>query len=181
MSGGGILSITEVNALPNEQFEWIFGNVIEHCPEAAKYVFNHKPFLTCETLKSAFDDYLDKLDIHEKEVILLKHPELAGKLLDEGKLTGESKNEQRSAGLDNLTKEEKFTLSQLNFMYKEKFQFPFVICVRKNKMQTIIAAIENRLKNSRDVEINLGIEEVKKISRIRINDLVWPDTKSHSS
>lgn len=66
MSGGGILSITEVNALPNEQFEWIFGNVIEHCPEAAKYVFNHKPFLTCETLKSAFDDYLDKLDIHGK-------------------------------------------------------------------------------------------------------------------
>lgn len=52
----------------------------------------------------------------DKEIILLKHPELAGKLLDEGKLTGESKNEQKSAGLDNLTKEEKLSLSQLNFM-----------------------------------------------------------------
>ncbi|XP_051160647.1 2-oxo-4-hydroxy-4-carboxy-5-ureidoimidazoline decarboxylase-like [Leptopilina boulardi] len=176
MSAGGILSITEVNALPNEQFEWIFGNVIEHSPEAAKHVFSEKPFSTCETLKSAFDNYLDKLNIHDKEIILLKHPELAGKLLDEGKLTGESKNEQKSAGLDNLTKEEKLSLSQLNFMYKEKFQFPFVICVKKNKMPTILMAIESRLKNSREVEINLGIDEVKKICRIRINDIVWPDT-----
>lgn len=43
-------------------------------------------------------------------------------------------------------------------------------------MPTILMAIESRLKNSREVEINLGIDEVKKICRIRINDIVWPDT-----
>lgn len=64
MSSGGILSVNEVNALPNEQFEWIFGNVIEHCPEAAKRVFLEKPFLSCEALKCAFENYLDTLDLH---------------------------------------------------------------------------------------------------------------------
>ena len=61
------------------------------------------------------------------------------------------------------------------FRYKEKFQFPFVICARENKMKTILSAIEIRVKNSREVEINLGIEEVKKICRIRVSDLVWSD------
>lgn len=114
MATGGILSITEVNALPSEQFEWLFGNVIEHCPEAAKQVASKRPFATCEALKSAFDNYLDQLQTAEKEIILQKHPELAGKLLDEGKLTGESRNEQKLAGLDCLNKEERQTLSNFN-------------------------------------------------------------------
>ena len=63
MSTGGILSVTEVNALPSEQFEWLFGNVIEHCPEATKQVASKRPFASCEALKSAFDNYLDKLEI----------------------------------------------------------------------------------------------------------------------
>ena len=66
MSTGGILSITEVNALPSEQFEWLFGNVIEHCSEAAKQVASKRPFSSCEALKTAFDNYLEKLEIYGK-------------------------------------------------------------------------------------------------------------------
>lgn len=62
METGGILSVLEVNALPGEQFEWLFGNVIEHCPEAARWVASKRPFLSSEALKNAFDDYLESLD-----------------------------------------------------------------------------------------------------------------------
>ncbi|XP_015606082.1 2-oxo-4-hydroxy-4-carboxy-5-ureidoimidazoline decarboxylase [Cephus cinctus] len=173
MSAGGILSIAEVNALPLEQFDWLFGNVVEHCPEAARAVVSKRPFVNKEALKKSFDDYLENLDDTGKESVLLKHPDLAGKLAEVGKLTQESSNEQKSAGLDALTKEEKQTLNNYNYLYKEKFQFPFVICARRNKVATIFEGIENRLKNSRTEELNTGINEVKKICRIRIDDLVW--------
>lgn len=63
------------------------------------------------------------------------------------------------------------------FRYKEKFHFPFVICARENKVKAILSGIEYRLNNSRDEELSTGINEVKKICRIRLLDLVWPDAK----
>jgi len=175
MSPKGILSINEVNAIPVENFEWLFGNVVEHCSEAASYAATKRPFVSIEDLKKAFDEYLDKLDTSEKELVLLKHPDLAGKLADEGRLTTESQNEQKSAGLDTMTEEEKQTLANNNYLYKDKFRFPFVICARKNKVESILSGLESRLNNSRETELKIGIEEVKKICRVRIDDLVWPD------
>jgi len=58
------------------------------------------------------------------------------------------------------------------FRYKTKFDFPFVICVRENKFPTILRAIEQRLQNDKDQELNTGIEEVKKISTLRIQEIV---------
>lgn len=66
MTSKGILSISEVNALPTENFEWLFANVIEHCPEAAPIIANRRPFSSIEDLKKAFDEYLEKLDTSGK-------------------------------------------------------------------------------------------------------------------
>jgi 2-oxo-4-hydroxy-4-carboxy-5-ureidoimidazoline decarboxylase len=49
-----------------------------------------------------------------KEEVLRLHPDLAGHLADEGKLTRDSSREQQSAGLHNLTPEEKAQMNQLN-------------------------------------------------------------------
>lgn len=114
MSSSGILSISEVNALPPEQFEWLFGNVIEHCTEAALYVASMRPFASVMILKKCFNDYLDNLNSTEKEAILIRHPDLAGKLADDGLLTLESRHEQKSAGLESMTKEEKQMLRTCN-------------------------------------------------------------------
>lgn len=70
MPVGGILSVLEVNALPSEQFEWIFGNVVEHCPEAASWVASKRPFNSVDSLKNAFDDYLDSLNTSGEKISL---------------------------------------------------------------------------------------------------------------
>jgi 2-oxo-4-hydroxy-4-carboxy-5-ureidoimidazoline decarboxylase len=49
-----------------------------------------------------------------KEEVLKRHPDLAGCLADEGKLTKDSTREQQSAGLHNLTPEEKAQMNHLN-------------------------------------------------------------------
>ena len=49
-----------------------------------------------------------------KEEVLRRHPDLAGHLTDEGKLTKDSLKEQQSAGLHKLMPEEKVQINQLN-------------------------------------------------------------------
>jgi 2-oxo-4-hydroxy-4-carboxy-5-ureidoimidazoline decarboxylase len=49
-----------------------------------------------------------------KEEVLRRHPDLAGCLADEGKLTRDSAREQQSAGLHNLTPKEKAQMNHLN-------------------------------------------------------------------
>jgi 2-oxo-4-hydroxy-4-carboxy-5-ureidoimidazoline decarboxylase len=66
-----------------------------------------------------------------KEGILRLHPDLAGRLAASGNLTAESTKEQSSAGLQNLTEQERQKMNHLNQQYKQKFGFPFVICARE--------------------------------------------------
>jgi 2-oxo-4-hydroxy-4-carboxy--5-ureidoimidazoline (OHCU) decarboxylase len=49
--------------------------------------------------------------------VLRLHPDLAGRLADEGRLTKDSLREQQSAGLHKLTPKEKAEINQLNARY----------------------------------------------------------------
>lgn len=52
------------------------------------------------------------------------HPDLAGRMAQQGVLTSESADEQRSAGLTDLT-EELQQVTERNQRYRAKFGFPF--------------------------------------------------------
>ena len=99
-------------------------------------------------------------------------PDLAGRLSDQGLLSPYSAEEHKSAGLDRLTASEKQQLRYYNNFYKTKFKFPFVICARQNKKDAILKGIEERLHNSKEQELQKGIEEVKKICFLRIEKVV---------
>lgn len=66
----------------------------------------------------------------------------------------------------------------LKFRYREKFGFPFVICARQNKKEAILKGISERLENVCTVELNTGIEEVKKICMLRLLNII-ADSKAH--
>ena len=111
-----------------------------------------------------------------KEGILRLHPDLAGRLAQVGQLTSESTQEQASAGLTTMTEDERQRMNNLNRRYKDKFGFPFVICARENKKDAILRGLQERLENSAQTEAVTGANEVKKICRLRILDIVCPDS-----
>ncbi|XP_075983776.1 2-oxo-4-hydroxy-4-carboxy-5-ureidoimidazoline decarboxylase-like [Anticarsia gemmatalis] len=166
------LSITDVNKLSNEQFETIFGNVIELCPDGAVQVKNKRPFSNVSDLCDAFQTYLEEINVEDKLVVLKLHPDLAGKMAARGELTRESTAEQQAAGLQDLTTQQKSIMDESNQRYKEKFGFPFIICAKENKVVSIINGLQQRYHNSYEQEVNTGINEVKKICRLRILDIV---------
>ena len=104
------------------------------------------------------------------------HPDLAGKLACQCELTADSTAEQSNAGLLNLPQDEFNRLNSMNEQYKQKFGFPFVICVGENKKRGIFDGIERRLRNTPQAELQNGIEQVKRIMRLRLCNLV--STKS---
>lgn len=107
----------------------------------------------------------------EQVALIRAHPELAGKAAIDGTLTQASAAEQASAGLDRLTPQEYARFHELNAAYRDRFDFPFIICVRMTDKAGILAAMERRLTNDRDDEIDTAIGEIGKIVRLRLQDM----------
>ncbi|EDS43562.1 uricase [Culex quinquefasciatus] len=167
------LTLEQLNALPVSEFHKTFENVVECWPEAAIFCSAMLPFKSFEAMIVTFENYLHRLSTENKLRILRLHPDLAGRLLDVQQLTEESSYEQSSVGLDKLTPEDKRQITALNEEYKLKFGFPFVVCVREaSKFEAILRGITERVNNRPEQELETGINEVKKICRLRILQLV---------
>ena len=163
------LSISAVNALDYGEFIHKFGNVVEKTPLCAAAVCARRPFSSFDTFVSEMCQFIDELPKDGRVGILCSFSDLADRL---DSLSPESQREQTAAGITTLTPEEIQQLKYYNRLYKEKFGFPFVICARLNKKDTILGGIQTRLNNDSDQELKCGIEEVKKIMLLRMKDLV---------
>ena len=58
----------------------------------------------------------------------------------------------------------------LNSAYRERFGFPFIICVRLTDKAGILAAMEQRLTRSRDAEFAEALAQIGEIVRLRLED-----------
>ncbi|MBO9713226.1 MAG: 2-oxo-4-hydroxy-4-carboxy-5-ureidoimidazoline decarboxylase [Sphingomonas sp.] len=105
----------------------------------------------------------------EEQLALIRaHPELASKAAVDGTLTQASAAEQASAGLDRLTHAEFDRFHALNTAYRDKFGFPFIVCVRLSNKAGILAAMERRLGNDRNVEVAEALYQIGEIVRLRL-------------
>lgn len=100
------------------------------------------------------------------------HPDLAGRIAREGRLSAPSANEQAAAGLDRLTPQEIARFDELNAVYRARFGFPFVICAREQTTASILMALEQRIENDRALEIAIALREIAAIARVRLKDAV---------
>jgi 2-oxo-4-hydroxy-4-carboxy-5-ureidoimidazoline decarboxylase len=109
----------------------------------------------------------------EKRLALIQaHPDLAGLQAKLGQLTDASSSEQAQAGLKGLAADLTAELNRQNTAYREKFGFPFIICARLENVNTILAALANRLEHDRETEITLALKEISKIVRLRLMDTI---------
>ncbi|XP_047205023.1 2-oxo-4-hydroxy-4-carboxy-5-ureidoimidazoline decarboxylase [Girardinichthys multiradiatus] len=169
------MDISAVNALSYEDFVNIFGNVVEKCPLITAAVWTSRPFISLNALEATINEFIDALPESGKEGILRCHPDLAGRDLHSGTLTRESREEQARAGMDALSSVEASRVARLNEEYKRRFGFPFVICARTTDKTRILRELSERCQNARAAEMARGIEEVKKICRLRLQGLVLSD------
>jgi 2-oxo-4-hydroxy-4-carboxy-5-ureidoimidazoline decarboxylase len=160
--------LAEVNALSVNAFVARFATLFEHSPWVVERAARLRPFAD---LHAGLLTPVHAASDEEKLALIRAHPELAGKAAIDRTLTRESASEQASAGLDRLTAEEFARFHELNAAYRERFGFPFIVCVRLTDKAGILAAMERWLANARADEIETALREIGEIVRLRLRDL----------
>ena len=165
-------SVADLNKASRAAFTAALGHLFEHSPWVADQAWLRRPFRDaahlhtglCATMRAAPADW--------QLALIRAHPDLAGRLAQENKLTAESTREQASAGLNALTEAELAEFTRVNDAYKARFGFPFIICARLNAKDTILAAMQARLGHSAPVERDTALAEIEKIAWLRLQDVL---------
>ena len=148
-----------------------YGGLFEHSPWVAERTFGRGPFADREHLHRELCATMRAAPREEQLALIRAHPDLAGRLAQHGALTQASTAEQASAGLDRLDPHELERFQRLNTAYREKFDFPFVVCARLNDRATILAAMQRRLAHEADAEFATALSEIEQIAALRLADI----------
>lgn len=166
------MTIQEINHLNRESFLAAIGPVFESSSWIADETWPRRPFESREGLLAALIATVEEAGPDLLLQLIQAHPDLGGRLAEQGLLTRESGEEQRAAGIESLDGGSRASLQELNARYLEKFGFPFIICARLNSPDSILAAFQQRMESTREQEIRLAWEEIKKIAALRLDAVV---------
>ena len=166
------LSLSGLNSADRVAFTAALGHLFEHSPWVAEETWAKRPFASAEELHAALCATMQSAPQGRQLALMRAHPDLAGRLAQQKKLTAESTREQASAGLDQLTDAELAEFTRNNDTYKAKFGFPFIICARLNAKAAILAAMSARLPNAPTAEHAAALAEIEKIAWLRLGDIL---------
>ncbi len=166
------VSLDMLNAADRANFVAVLGGLFEHSPWVAERAHELAPFDTVTDLFAAMHATVDRATKDEQLALVRNHPDLAGRAARAGTLTTASTAEQGALGLDRLSDAEFARFERLNKAYKDKFGFPFVICVRRQTRKAILDSFERRLGNDADTELAAALAEISLIARLRLAEMM---------
>lgn len=167
-----MLTMPQVDGMDRAMFVATFGAVFEHSPWVAEHAFAQRPFTTAENLHDTMAKVVRTASPEQQLALIRAHPDLAGRAARAGQLTEGSAKEQASAGLDRLSEDEYARFHALNDAYKAKFGIPFIMAVRGASKAAILEGFERRLPNTVQAEIETAIEQIVRIGRFRLADMI---------
>ena len=167
-----MMNMDFLNTCSADEFVEQIGFAFEDSPWVAAGAAGQRPFAGRDAMIDAMVGVVASASNEMKVALIAAHPDLAGRVAREGRLTASSVAEQAGAGLMALTPEEIARFDTDNGAYRSRFGFPFVICARENTKASILDAITRRGQNDRTTEIDTALAEIAKIARLRIEDAV---------
>jgi OHCU decarboxylase len=165
-------SIAALNAADRATFVAAIGFAFEDSPWIAEAAWARRPFANLDDLHAALTGVVANAPEDRQVALIAAHPDLAGRVARDGRLTAASRGEQAAAGLDRLTAADVARFDAANGAYRARFGFPFVICAREHDQTSILGALERRATNDRAAEIATALGEIAKIARLRLEDAV---------
>jgi len=169
------ISLPVLNQSAGDGFVERLGSIFENAPWVAGRAASQRPFATVADLFRALREAIERASEEEILALLRGHPELAFS----GTMTRDSVGEQHAAGLDRLSATQRETFDRLNKAYREKFGFPFILCVRRHGRDSILREFERRLNLTADQERETALTEVLRIGALRLDQRIsGPDRLS---
>jgi OHCU decarboxylase len=158
------MKLSAVNTMGAAEFLAEFSGIAEHSEWVAEAALAKRPFANHAAMVLSFQQAVQSASKTAQLALLNAHPDLATK----AKLTQDSTNEQKGAGLDQLSKSEFEHFTTLNNAYKAKNHFPFIFAVKGATKDQILAGFEQRIENDTDTEFKTALHQVCKIIAFRL-------------
>ena len=169
-------SLADLNNADRSVFVAALGHLFEHSPWVADETWPKRPFRDGAHLHSELCATMRAASRDRQLALIRAHPDLAGRLAQQNKLTAESTKEQASAGLNQLTAAELAEFQRNNAAYLARFGFPFIICARLTNKSAILSAMQARVTNLPNAEFQTALGEIEKIARLRLDDVLQKST-----
>src|ERR1700685_3335488 len=96
-------SISALNAADRATFVAAIGFAFEDSPWIAEAAWEQRPFPDREALLAALLEVVHAAPEPQRIALIAAHPDLAGRVAREGRLTAASRDEQAAAGLERLS------------------------------------------------------------------------------
>lgn len=165
-------TLAELNTCSKPDFVAALANIFEYSPWIAEKAAERRPFAGVTELFAAMREVVEQAAPGQRLALIKAHPDLADKTKQGDMLTAESSAEQNSAGLDRLSEAEFAAFDRANNAYREKFGFPYIVCVRRHTRDSILRDFARRLPNDASKEVAASISEICKIAALRTDLLV---------
>ena len=170
-------TLSDLNACSKDEFVAALANIFEYSPWIAEQAASARPFAGVNQLFEAMKAAVDRAAPELRLALIKAHPDLANKTQRAAGLTAESSAEQNSVGLDRLSDAEYEAFKRVNNAYRAKFEFPYIVCVRRHTKDSILRDFERRLPNDAQTETQKSIEEICRIAALRVDQLVTSDDR----
>lgn len=154
--------------MSQDEFTITLGEIFENTPTIARKTWKNRPFTDIRDLHQKMVAVLNELSDREQIELMRSHPDLGSK----AKMAEASVREQKGVGLDCLSPEEFQRFQYLNQTYREKFDFPFLIAVKKHTKASILEAFARRLNNDFSIEKQQALKEIAEIARFRLETAI---------
>jgi 2-oxo-4-hydroxy-4-carboxy-5-ureidoimidazoline decarboxylase len=162
------MRLADLNAGDQAAFISALGWIFEESPWVAERAWPRRPFASLDALHVAMTQVVADASQAEQLALLRAHPDLGTR----ARISDASTGEQRGAGLDRLTPDEFARLQRLNGEYRGQFGFPFLFAVKGSTKHDVLAALESRVPRTRDEEFAEALQQVYKIARFRLEDML---------
>jgi 2-oxo-4-hydroxy-4-carboxy-5-ureidoimidazoline decarboxylase len=162
------MTIGELNAQDRSGFLAAVGWVFEGSPWVAERVWPSRPFANVAALHHSMVEAVMTATPDEQLALLRAHPDLGARM----SMSPASTAEQHAARLDALDASDVRRLHALNTAYRDKFGFPFIYAVKGSTKRDILDALDERLMQTREIELGEALRQVSRIARYRLDDIV---------
>ena len=162
------MTLAELKACDKDAFVAALGWIFEDSPWVAERAWPCRPFASLDALHAAMTQVVADASEAEQQALLRAHPDLGTR----ARISEASTGEQRGAGLDRLTPDEFARLRRLNDEYRERFGFPFLFAVKGSTKHDVLAALEARVTRMREEEFAEALQQVYKIARFRLEEML---------
>ncbi|MFZ5894943.1 MAG: 2-oxo-4-hydroxy-4-carboxy-5-ureidoimidazoline decarboxylase [Myxococcota bacterium] len=149
----------------------------ERCCGARRWVegmLGRRPFASASELVEQAESVWASLQASDYLEAFSHHPEI-GQNLDELRRKFQHTadwSQAEQAGTEDASEAVLLALRDQNRAYRARFGYTFIICATGKRADEMLAALERRLQNSAEVELEIAAAEQAKITRLRLEKLV---------